>query len=108
MPFILDRIQLFNGAENDRQWSALFVSFVDAHVDRPERLNALCSRLATGFWCGSFSSKHEAERDMLLRLGKASSNFNVHRWIDRTVSRMELQIVDERSREANRKASYNA
>ena len=108
MPLILDWIQLFNGAENDQQWSAFFVSFVDANVDRPERLNALCSRLTTGFWCGSFSSKLEAERDMLLRLGKASSNFNVHQWIDRTVSQMKLQIVDERSREANRKASYTA
>ena len=108
MPFIIDWFQLFVGGENDRQWNADFVSFVDAHVDRPERLNALLSRLTTGSWCGSFSDKLEAERDRLLQLREASGNFGVHRWIDRTVSQMEQQIVEERRREANREASYKA
>lgn len=108
MPFIMDWLQLFVEGENDRQWSADFVSFVDVHVDCPERLNMLRSRLTNGSWWGSFSCKLEAERDQLLQLRKASSNFNVHRWIDRTVSQMEQQIVEERRQEANREASYKA
>lgn len=108
MPFILDWLQLFVGEKNDRQWNAEFVSFVDAHVDRPERLDTLRSRLTTGMWCGSFANKLEAERDQLLQLREASSNSNVHRWIDRTVSQMEQQIVEERRRDANREASYRA
>ena len=108
MPFMIDWLQLFVGGDNDRQWNADFVSFVDAHVDRPERLNGLRSRLITGSWWGSFSSKLEAERDQLLQLREASSNFNVHRWIDRTVSQMEQHIVEERRQEANREASYKA
>ncbi|KAE8544102.1 hypothetical protein [Marinobacter nauticus] len=57
MPFILDWLQLFAEEKKDRQWNAKFVSFVDAHVDRPERLDTLRSRLTTGMWCGSFASK---------------------------------------------------
>jgi hypothetical protein len=108
MPFILDWLQLFVGGENNRQWNADFVSFVDAHVDRPERLNTLRSRFTTGSWRGSFTNKLEAERDQLLQLREASSNFNVHRWIDQTVSQMEQQIIDERRQDANREASYRA
>ena len=108
MPFILDWLQLFVGEKNDRQWNADFVSFVEAHVDRPERLNALGSRLTTGLWWGSFANKLEAERDQLLLLREASSNLNVHRWIDRTVSRMEQKIIEERKQDANREASYRA
>jgi hypothetical protein len=108
MPFILDWLQLFAGEKNDRQWNADFVSFVDAHVDRPERLDTLRSRLTTGTWWGSFPNKLEAERDKLLQLREASSNSNVHRWIDRTVSQMEQQIVEERRQDANREASYRA
>ena len=108
MPFILDWLQLFVGEKNDRQWNADFVSFVDTHVDRPERLNALRSRLTTGSWWGSFANKLEAERDQLLQLREASSSSNVHRWIDRTVSEMEQQIVEERRQDANREASYRA
>lgn len=108
MPFILDWLQLFGGEKNDRQWNADFVSFVDAHVDRPERLDTLLSRLVTGTWCGSFANKLEAERNQLLQLRKAASNSNVHLWIDRTVSKMERQIVEERRQDANREASYRA
>lgn len=108
MPFILDWLQLFVGAKNDRQWNADFVSFVDAHVDRPERLNALRSRLITGTWWGSFANKLEAERDLLLQLQDLSLNPHVHRWIGRTVSQMEQQIVEERRQDANREASYRA
>jgi len=108
MPFIIDWLQLFVGGNSDRHWSADFVSFVDAHVDRPERLDALGSRLTTGTWCGSFSHKLEAERDQLLQLREASSNFHVHRWIDRTASEMEQQILEQRRREANWEASYKA
>jgi hypothetical protein len=108
MPFVLDWLQLFVGGKNDRQWNADFVSFVDAHVDRPERLNTLRSRLTAGTWLGSFANKLEAERDQLLQLREASSNSNVHRWIDRTVSQMEQQIVEERRQDANREASYRA
>ena len=108
MPFIIDCLQLFVGGENDRQWNADFVSFVDTHVDRPERLNALRSRLSTSSWWRSFCNKLEAERDKLLQLRVASSNFNVHRWIDRTVSQMEQQVVEERRQEANWEASHKA
>ncbi|MDY0282110.1 MAG: hypothetical protein RBR35_16310 [Salinivirgaceae bacterium] len=108
MPFILDWLQLFVGEKNDQQWNADFVPFVDAHVDRPERLNVLHSRLIAGSWSGSFAKKLETERDQLLKLREASNNSNVHRWIDRTVSQMEQQIVDERRQEANRQASYRA
>lgn len=108
MPFILDWLQLFGGEKNDRQWNADFVSFVDAHVDRPERLDALRSRLTTGIWRGSFANKLEAVRDQLLKLREASSNLNVHRWIDRTVSQMDQQIVEERRQDANKQASYRA
>lgn len=108
MPLILDWIQLFVGGKNDRQWNSDFVSFVDTHVDFPERLNTLRSRLTTGVWLGSYANKLEAERDQLLQLREASSNFNVHRWIDRTVSQMQQQIVEEKRQEANRDASYKA
>lgn len=108
MPFILDWIQLFVDDKDDRQWNADFVSFIDTHVDCPERLNALRSRLITGMWYGSFSNKLEAERDQLLKLREASSNSKVHRWIDRTVLHMEQQIVEERRQDANREASYRA
>jgi hypothetical protein len=108
MPFILDWLQLFVGEKNDRQWNADFVSFVDTHVDRPERLDALRSRLITGTWWGSFANKLEAERDLLLQLQDLSRNPHVHRWIGRTVSQMEQEIVEERRQDANREASYRA
>jgi len=108
MPFILDWLQLFIEDKNDRQWNADFISFIDAYVDRPERLDTLRPRLTTGMWWGSFANKLEAECDHLLRLREASKNSNVHRWIDRTMSQMEQQIVEERKREANREASYRA
>ena len=108
IPIILDWLQLFVGGKNDRRWNADFVSFVDAHIDCPERLNALRYRLTTGLWFGSFSNKLENERDQLLQLRGATSNFNVHRWIDQTVSQMQQQIVEERRQDANREASYKA
>ena len=108
MPFILDWLQLFAGEENNQQWNTDFVSFVDAHTDCPERLNTLRSRLITGSWWGSFANKLGAVRDQLLKLREASSNFNVHRWIDQIVSQMEQQIIDERRLDANREASYRA
>ena len=108
MPFILDWIQLFDVTENARSWNAAFVSFVDAHVDRAERLNALRSRLTTGVWWGSYANKLEAESDLLLQLRALSRNPNVHRWIDKTRSQMEQSITEERRRDANREASYRA
>lgn len=108
MPFILDWIQLFDGTKNARNWNSAFVSFVDAHVDNAERLNALRSRLTTGVWWGSYANKLETERDLLLQLRDLSKNLHVCRWIDRTTSRMEQQIADERRRDANREASYRA
>lgn len=108
MPFILDWLQLFVGAKSDRQWNPDFVSFVDAHVERPERLDALRFRLTTGMWWGSFANKLEVERDQLQQLRELSKNSHVHRWIDRTTSGMEQQIRDERRRDANREASYRA
>jgi|SRR5690554_259710 len=108
IPFILDWIQLFVEEKNDRHWDADFVSFIDAHVDRPERLNTLRSRLTTGVWWGSFSNKLEAERDILLQLRDLCRNPHVHRWVNRTVLQMEQQIVEERRQDANREASYKA
>lgn len=108
MPFILDWIQLFDGAKTARNWNPAFVSFADAHVDRPERLDTLSSRLTTGMWAGSFASKLEAERDLLVELRGLSRNPHVHRWIDRTTSGMGQQITEERRRDANREASYRA
>lgn len=108
MPFILGWIKLFVGAKNERQWNADFVSFVDAHVDRPEILDALRSRLFTGTWWGSFANKLEAERDILLQLQDLSRNPHVHRWISRTVSKIEQQVVEERRQDANREAYYKA
>lgn len=108
MPFILGWLQLFGGAEKDRRWNPDFVVFADAHVDRPERLDALRSRLTTGVWWGSFANKLEAECDQLLQLRELSKNPHVHRWVDRTVSEMEQQIKEERRRDANREASYRA
>ncbi len=106
--FILDWIQLFDGKEDARNWNPAFVSFVDAHVDRAERMNVISSRLTTGAWWGSYANKLETERDLLLQLRDLSKNLHVHRWIDRTTSRMEQQITDERRRDANREASYRA
>lgn len=108
IPFILDWLQLFDGEKNDRQWSADFVSFIDAHVDRPERLHTLRSRLTNGMCWGSFANKLEAERDQLVALREASSNPNVHRWIHQTVLQMDQHIVEERRKHANREASYRA
>lgn len=106
--FILDWLQLFIGGENDKQWNPDFVSFVDTHVDRPDRLNNLRSRLTSGVWWGSFANKLEAECNQLVQLRRLSKNPHVHRWIDRTVSQMEQQIVEERRQDANREASYRA
>lgn len=108
MPFILDWLQLFAGEKDDRQWSTDFVSFIDAHVDRPERLNTLRSRLTSGIWCGSFANKLEAECYQLSQLREISSNIHVRQWIDRTVSQTEQQIIDEKRRDANREASYKS
>ncbi|MGE6170870.1 hypothetical protein ACLHZW_16645 [Aeromonas media] len=106
MPFILGWLQLFVGAQNERQWNADFVSFIDTHVDLPERLDALRSRLITGTWIGSFTNKLETERNILLQLQNVSRNPHVYRWIERTVSKMEQQIVEEKRQDANREASY--
>lgn len=108
MSFILEWIKLFDGTVNDRQWNAGFVSFVDAHVDHPNRLDALLSRFANDSWQGPYSSKLDADRVQLLRLKEASSNHNVHRWIGQTVAEIEIQTSEARRREANRRASYNA
>jgi len=108
MPFILDWIQLFDGAKDARNWNSAFVSFVDAHVDRAERLNALRSRLTSGMWWGSYANKLEYERDLLAQLRELSRNPNVHRWIDKMTSQMDQNIADERRRDANREASYRA
>ena len=108
MPFIIKWLQLFAGSNNDRQWNADFVSFVDAYVDRPERLDPLLSRLTNGFWEGSYSNKLETERDQLLQLKQASSNLNVHRWIDQAAMKIENLIPEQRRQEANREASHRA
>ena len=108
MPFIIEWLQLFAGSNNDRAWNADFVSFVDAHVDRPERLNPLLSRLTNGFWEGSYSNKLETERDQLLQLKKSSSNLNVHRWIDQAAMQIENLISEQRRQEENREASHRA
>jgi len=108
MPFILDWVQLFTGAKGERSWTPDFVSFVDAHVDRPERLNVLRSRLTTGTWVGSFANKLEGELNLVLELRELSKNQHVQRWIDQTVSGMEQQIIDERIKDANLEASYRA
>lgn len=108
IPFILGWIQLFVGAKSGRNWSPSFVSFTDAHVDRPERLDTLRSRLTTGVWSGSYANKLETERDLLLGLRGISRNPHVHQWINRMTSRMEQQIKEEHRRDANREASYRA
>lgn len=108
LPFILDWIQLFTEADSKRHWAPDFVSFIDAHLDRAERLDVLHSRLTTGGWVGSFADKLKAERDQLLQLLELSTNLHVHRWIDRVVSQMEQQITNERRQDANREASYRA
>lgn len=106
--FILGWIQLFDGTKNARNWNPAFVSFIDNHVDRSEKLDGLRSRLTTGGWVGSFANKLEAERDQLLQLRGLLKNPRVHQWIDNTVSWMEQLIRDERRRDENRKASYRA
>ncbi len=108
MPFILDWIQLFTGAGNERNWKPEFVSFVDAHVDCPERLDGLCSRLTTGVWVGSYANKFEPGCNQLLQLRELSSNPHVRGWINRMVSWMEQKIMEARRQDANREASYRA
>ncbi|MCG8017937.1 MAG: hypothetical protein JAY97_17155 [Candidatus Thiodiazotropha sp. 'RUGA'] len=108
MPFILDWLQLFVGEEKDRQWNDDFVSLIDAHVDRPESLNTLRIRLTSGVGWGPFYNRLEVERDQLLNLREVSTNTNVHRWIDQTVSQMEKQIIEQRRQDENREASYRA
>lgn len=108
LPFILDWIQLFTEADSKRHWAPDFVSFIDAYLDRAERLDALHSRLTTGVWVGSFADKLKAERDQLLQLLELSTNLHVHRWIHRAVSQMEQKITNERRQDANREASYRA
>lgn len=108
MPFILNWIQLFDEAEDTRNWNPEFVSFIDAYVDNPKRLDILSSRLMNGSWWGSFANKLEAEHDQLLQLKKISRNITVHLWVDRAVSLMEQQIVNERRLDENREAFYRA
>jgi hypothetical protein len=108
MPFILGWIQLFVGPEDSREWSIDFVSLINAYISLPQELDALCSRLVTGMWFGSFANKLEAERDLLLQLQDRSRNPHVQRWISRTVSRMDQEIVEERRQDANREASNSA
>ncbi|MBC7204526.1 MAG: hypothetical protein H5U29_13635, partial [Pusillimonas sp.] len=108
LPFIFDWIQLFTKVDGKRYWAPNFVLFIDAHLDRAERLDVLRTRLTTGAWTGSFAEKLEAERDQLLQLHDLSRNPLVHQWIHRAVSRMEQQIKEERRQEANRQASYRA
>lgn len=108
MPFVLNWIQLFSQTDNERSWAPEFVTFIDAHVDHPENLRVLSSRLETGSWVGSFANKLESEREQLLQLRELSNNSGVHLWIDQAKSRMEQQIADERRQDANREASYRA
>jgi hypothetical protein len=108
MPFILNWIQLFEGTGSARKWSAAFVGFVDAHVDRADRLDTLRRRFTTGTWWGSYADKLHAELEMLSQLRGLSKNSYVHRWVDRTMSGMEQQISEERRHDANREASYRA
>jgi hypothetical protein len=44
----------------------------------------------------------------LLKLREISKNLNVQRWVNKTVLRMEQQIIDQRRQDANREASYRA
>jgi hypothetical protein len=108
MPFIIEWLQLFAGSNNGRQWNSDFVSFVDAHVDRTERLNPLLSRLTNGFWEGSYSNKLETVRDQLLQLKHASGNLNVHRWIDQAAMQIENLIPEQKRQEENWEASHRA
>lgn len=108
MSFILEWLQIFSISDNGRQWNPDFVSFIDGHVDRPERLNTLLSRLTNGFREGSYSNKLKAERDQLLQLKQASSNLNVHRWIDQAAMQIENLIPEQRRQEANIEASHRA
>ncbi|MBD3667782.1 MAG: hypothetical protein HUJ16_07475 [Kangiella sp.] len=108
LPFILDWIQVFSLESNDSNWSPDFISFVDAYVDRPDRLDVLRKRLTTGAWVGSLAGKLESERDKLLELRELSKNTHVHQWIDRIVSEFEREISEQHRRDANREASYKA
>lgn len=108
IPFILGWIQLFIKVDDERNWDPCFVEFVDSHVDRPDRLDVLCTRLTTGSWVGSYANKLESERDQLLQLRAMSKNTYVHRWVDQIVSRIGQQIIEEQRRDGNREAYYRA
>ncbi len=108
LPLILDWLRLFDGPKDDRQWNPDFVSFLDVHVESPADLDGLLSRMTTGIWWGSYANKLEAERDQLLQLRELSRNPHIRKWADRTASRMEQQITEERRRDANREASFRA
>jgi hypothetical protein len=108
MQFVLEWIQLFSKTENEHNWTADFVSFIDSYVEQPDEINVLLSRLTSGVWCGSFADKLEREFNQLLQLREISINLNVQRWINRTLLRMEQQIIDQRRQDANREASYRA
>lgn len=84
------------------------MSFIDAHVDRSERMNGFGSRLTAGMWGGSFANKLEIVRNQLQQLLELTRNSHVHRWIDSKVTGMEQQFTEERRRDANRGASNRA
>ena len=108
MPFVLGWIQLFSETKNEHYWATDFVSFIDSYVEKPDEISVLLSRLTSGVWCGSFADKLESESNKLLKLREISKNLNVQRWVNKTVLRMEQQIIDQRRQDANREASYRA
>lgn len=106
LPFILQWIELFVGEGDACTWFEIFIEFVDEHLGEISAMDAVTSRLTTGSWMGSYANKLEKEKERLLQLKHLTSSPLVQHWVEKTVSRFDQAVLEERRRDANRDADF--
>jgi len=102
---VIDWLGLF---DDKGQWSTSFVNFIEQHVDDPQQLDIISTRLTTGMSVGSYANKLEREKDRLQILYDRCFNPMVKSWVRSYLVGLETRIQSERLRDENREASYRA
>ena len=105
---VLGWIGMFDGGEQMSTWTDRFIVFVDQHVQSPEELSPIRSRLVSGVWSGSYANKLELVLGRVETLGAVTSNSAVVTWTKQLGVGLHKQIQDARLEEANREAGYRA
>lgn len=106
MKFVLEWIRLFDGSQNELNWSSDFVRLIDAYVNESTLLNALHTRLTTGMYGGQYSDLLEKRLAQLRQLRNLVTNVSVNQWLDETLPQFERMLNEQRRNDANFQAQH--